>query len=135
MHLPQKFEHMPNLNQMVISFKEKEADIWSLISSYVLRRTIRTKFLKDILKSYILNCNVAETAIFSDTRMTYINIWMHKSNYFVGTNNLSGFHGTWCGLTAEIMHEQNFEKDHSKTKAEILLFKIHRISLKNHLIL
>lgn len=73
-HLPQKSEHIHNLNQMVISFKEKEADICSLISPYVLRRTIRAKFPKDILKSHVLNCNVAEAVIFADIRMSYTNI-------------------------------------------------------------
>lgn len=132
-HLPQKSEHIPNLNQMVISFKEKEAAIWSLISSYVLRRTIRAKFPKDVLKSHVFNCNVAETVFFADKRMRYTNTWMHKSDYFVGTNNLSGYNWIWYCLTAEIMQEQNFRKGHSKRKTGILLFKNIRISLKNHL--
>lgn len=143
-HLPQKSEHILNRNQMVISFKEKEADMWSLISSYVLRRRIGAKFPKDILKIHALNYNVAETVIFADKRSKHMNA---EIQLFVGTNNLSSFNCIWYCLqqkswrswknhaTAETMHEQNFEKAYSKRKAEILLLKIIRISLENHLIL
>lgn len=102
---------------MLIRFKEKEAEIQNLISSYILRRTIRTKFQKDILKSHVTKCGVAETVIFADKMNWYTNTYMHKSKFFVGTKTLSSF--DW--RRAEIKHEQNSKKPYN-SRAELRFF-------------